>query len=166
MLSNKQLKGPSGKYVSVSEKIRKLEENIFFESKLKNPKVESNEEVSDFECYDKPEGKPVHVDVDEITRFNQRYPILAILPNRSEENNNSETRGGKVRQGVGLVIQAYAGLSEHLNHWSGRVPYHFFDLNITYNLYAGPTWKRPLRPQPRPMTTEKIHSDYDPMENK
>ena len=96
MSSNKHpLRGPDGKYVSVSEKLRKLEENIYSESKLKVPKVESNEKISDFECYDKPEGKPVHVDVDENTRFSQRDPTLAILPNRSEEEITT------VRQGVG-----------------------------------------------------------------
>ena len=56
--------------------------------------MDSDEEVSDFDCYDRSEGKPVHVDVDkDITEGNK--PTLELLPNRSEEeetNSNRETR--------------------------------------------------------------------------
>ena len=49
---------------------------------------------SDFGCYDRSEGKPVHVDVDkEMAESNE--PTLVLLPNKWEENkinNNSETR--------------------------------------------------------------------------
>ena len=59
------------------------------------PKVKSVEEDSDFEWYNKSDGKPVHVDIDK--KITERIiPTVALLPNRSEEdkkNNNCETRG-------------------------------------------------------------------------
>ena len=71
-----------------------MEEGIISESRPKVRKAASDEENSDFKCYDRSEGKPVHVDVDkEMAESNK--PTLALLPNRSEEdefNNNGETR--------------------------------------------------------------------------
>ena len=65
------------------------------EAKSKVQKSESDEEDSGFECYNKSDGKLVHVDVDnEIT---ERDTTLALLPNRSVEeeiNNYSEARVG------------------------------------------------------------------------
>ena len=85
-----QLRGPSGKYVSASQKTRKMTEGILSESKPKIEKVESDEEHSDSECYDKSNGKPVHADIDKkVTE--EKKPT----PNRSEEyesNKNSETK--------------------------------------------------------------------------
>ena len=51
-----QLRGPGGKYVSVSEEARKVEEGIISEWKSKVRKVELDYRDSDFECYDKSEG--------------------------------------------------------------------------------------------------------------
>ena len=48
-----QLRDPIGKYVSASEKTRKMEEVIISESEPKVQKVESDKEDSDCECYDK-----------------------------------------------------------------------------------------------------------------
>ena len=71
-----------------------MEKGIISESRPKVRKVDSDEEDSDFENYDRSEGKPVHVDIDkEITEGNK--PTLALLPKRSENdeiNNNGETR--------------------------------------------------------------------------
>ena len=113
-----QLRGPGGKYVSASEKARKVEEGNISESKAKVQK-ESDERDNDFECYDKSDGKPVHVDVNkEVTEGN---PTHALLPNRSEEdkiNNNGETRGGNGNISVRRSNRIYK-LPERL----GSVPY-------------------------------------------
>ena len=64
-------------------------------SKPKVRKVESDEDDSDFECYNKSDGKPVHVDIDKVVT--EGGPALALLPNKSEEderNMNVETIGG------------------------------------------------------------------------
>ena len=56
--------------------------------------VASDDNDSDFECYDRSEGKSVYVYIDnETAEINK--PTLALLPNRSEEdksNNNGETQ--------------------------------------------------------------------------
>ena len=69
-----------------------MEEGIISESRPKVRKVASDDNGIDFECYDRSEGKTVHVDVDkEIDESNN--PTLALLPNTSEEdkiNNNGE----------------------------------------------------------------------------
>ena len=57
--------------------------------------VECDEDKSDFECYNRSDGKPVHVDIDK--EVPEEWPALALLPNKSEEeeiNNNGETIGG------------------------------------------------------------------------
>ena len=67
-LNKHHLRGPGGKNVSASEEARKLGEGIIPESQPKVWKVEPDEEDCDFECDDKSDGKPVHVEVDkEIT---------------------------------------------------------------------------------------------------
>ena len=158
-----QLRVPCGKNVSASEEARKPEEGFLSKSKPKVPKVESDEEDSNFECYDKSECKPVHVDVDkEIARSSHKDPTLALILNSSEEgelNNNGET-------GLGMIILAYALLSEHLTHRNGWVVYHTSEPNVMYNLFAGPTRREPPIPKPRLMTMEEIDLDYDPMEDK
>ena len=56
-------------------------------------RVDSDKKNSDFECYDGSEQKSVHVDVDKENTGGTK-PILALLPNRSEEdeiNKNGET---------------------------------------------------------------------------
>ena len=87
-------RGPRKKYASASQRTRLMQEVLICDSKPKVRKVDSDEEDSDFECYDRSEGKPVNVDVDrEITEGSKA--TLALLPNRSEEdekNNNGETR--------------------------------------------------------------------------
>ena len=73
---------------------------MFSESQPKARKVASEDEDSDFECFDRSEGKPVDVDVDkEMAESNK--PTSALLLNISEKdkiNNNDETRGrnGKI----------------------------------------------------------------------
>ena len=75
-----QLRGPSGKYVSASEKARKVEEGLTSETKPKVLKIESDKEDSDLECYKISYGNPVHVDIDEeVTEGNNQ--TLARLPN-------------------------------------------------------------------------------------
>ena len=89
------MRASSEKYESDSEKAQKLEEVTISASKPNVWKVESDEDDSNFECYNKFGGKPVHVDIDkEVT---EGEPALALLPNKSEKeemNNNSETMGG------------------------------------------------------------------------
>ena len=73
-----------------------MEEWIVSESKPKIRKLDSDENDVEFECYDRSEGKPVHVDiVKKITEGNK--PTLSLILNRSEEeesNNKNETRDG------------------------------------------------------------------------
>ena len=81
--------------MSTSETARKIEEGLFCESKLKPREVDLDEEDSDFECYDKSDDKPVHVDVDK--EVNERDPTNTLVPNGSEEDEmdkNVETRCG------------------------------------------------------------------------
>ena len=69
-----------------------MEEVIISGSKLRVRKVESDEEKSDFECYDKSDKKPVDVDVEKELAVQK--PILSLLRNRWEEdeiNSNGET---------------------------------------------------------------------------
>ena len=75
-----------------------MEEGIFSESRSKVRKVASDDDDdddddSDFECYDRSEGKPVHVDVDKEMAESNKL-TLALLRNRSEKDefNNGETR--------------------------------------------------------------------------
>ena len=64
-----KLKGPGRKYVSASEKSRLVGERFISESKPNVQKMDSDEEDSDFECYDRSEGKAVLVDIDkELTK--------------------------------------------------------------------------------------------------
>ena len=80
--------------MSALEKAQKVEEGTISASKLKVRMVESDEDDSDLECYNKSDGRLVHVDIDkEVT---EREPALALVPNKSEEenNNNGETIGG------------------------------------------------------------------------
>ena len=91
-LKKHTLRGPGGKYMSASEKAKKTEEErTISASKPKFRKVES-EDQSDIECYSKSDGKPVHVDIDK--KVTEGGPTVALLPNKSEINNNGETIGG------------------------------------------------------------------------
>ena len=105
--SNKQpLRGSSGKYVSASEKARKQQKGIIAESKPINRKVESDDEDSDFECYD----KSVNVNVDkEVTGSSGKEPTLVLLPNKSEEkvNKNVETRVGNDSRDGNTSLQRF-----------------------------------------------------------
>ena len=79
-----------------------MEEGIISESKLKVRRVESDEEHSDSECYDKSEGKPVHVDIDKETTQGNKS-TLSLLPNRSEEDEINKTDEIKDEDGnIGL----------------------------------------------------------------
>ena len=93
-----ELRRTGGESVSASESARIMEEGIFPESEQKFRKVESDEVDSEFECYGNSEKKPVHLNIEnKITERNKS--ILALLPNRSEEdkfNANGETRDGTV----------------------------------------------------------------------
>ena len=97
-----------------------IEERIISESKPKARKVESDKEDSDFDCYDKCEGEPVHVDIDKETTEGNKS-TLALLPNRSEENeinNNGETRHGDGNISLRRSNRIYKPLK-----WLGSVPY-------------------------------------------
>ena len=74
--------GPSGKYVSASEKARKQDEVVISESKWEVPKVDSDED-SDFECCSKSNRKPFYMDVYKLPETFGN-PTLALLPNISE----------------------------------------------------------------------------------
>ena len=140
-------------YVSALERTQLMEEGIISQAQAKVRKVEPDEEDRDFECYDRSERKPVHIDK-EITERNK--PTLALLPNRSEEyaiNKNGETRDR-------AVILTYADQTEYLNHRNAWVMY---QRKITLNIFTGPTRKE--APKLRLKTTEEIESDYDPNEN-
>ena len=73
-----------------------MEKGIISRSKPKVRKVESDEEDSVCECYDRSDGKPIPVDIDkEATEGNK--PTLALVPKTSEEdeiNKNGETVDG------------------------------------------------------------------------
>ena len=75
-----KLKEPGRKHVSASETARLKEEAIFYKSKSNVRKLESDEEESDFECYDKSDGKPVYVGDDKEIAINK--PTLALIQNR------------------------------------------------------------------------------------
>ena len=97
-----------------------MEEGIISESKPKVRKVESDEEDSHFECFDKCEGEPVHVDIDKETTEGNKS-TLALLPNRSEENqinNNGETRDGD-----GNISSRRSNRIHKPLEWLGSVPY-------------------------------------------
>ena len=69
--------------MSASEKVKKVEEEkTISASKPKVRKVEGNEDQCDFECYNRSDSKPVHVDIDK--EATERL-ALALLPNKSEE---------------------------------------------------------------------------------
>ena len=62
-------RGPGGNNMRSSEKARKAEEEeIISKSKAKVRKVESDEDDSGFECYNRPDSKLVHVDIDKSHR--------------------------------------------------------------------------------------------------
>ena len=85
--------GGGGEHAGASERTRLTEEAILFESRPKVRKVVLDD-VSDFECYNRSERKPVHVDFDKEMAESYK-PTLALLPNRSEEdeiNHNGETQ--------------------------------------------------------------------------
>ena len=89
------LRGPGRKHVSASERTRLMEEGIFSKSRPKVRKIASDDEDGDFKFYDRSEAKqPAHVEIEkEVAESNK--PTLALLPNRSEEdeiNNNGEAR--------------------------------------------------------------------------
>ena len=95
-----KIRGPGVKYVSASERARLVEEGILSGSKSKVRKIELDEKGSDFECCDKSNGTPVHVNIDKELAVDK--PTLVLLPNRSEEdkfNNSSVTEDwdGNVR---------------------------------------------------------------------
>ena len=72
-----------------------MEEGTISASEPKVRKVESDKEDSDFECYNKSDGKPVHVDIDK--EATEAEPALTLLPNRPQDeelNNNVEIMGG------------------------------------------------------------------------
>ena len=60
-----------------------MEGRIISAAKLKVRKVESDEEASDFDCYDKSDGKLVDVDIDkEVTEGD---PTVALIQKRSAQ---------------------------------------------------------------------------------
>ena len=159
---NHKLRGLGGEYMSASGKTKKTEEEgTISASKPKVRKVESIEDNSDFECYKKSDGKPIHVDIDK--EVIEGGPALALLRNNSEEkeiNVNCETRGR------GTVILADAFLTEHLNPLTNWVVYHFCGTKTYCFILTGPNQKE--QPKPRLMTMEEMDSDedHDPINDK
>ena len=82
--------------MSASEKAKKPEEEgAISASKPKTRKVELDEDDREFECYNKSDGEPVHVDIDK--KVTDGGPPLALLLKKLEEeeiNYNSETTDG------------------------------------------------------------------------
>ena len=107
MFPNKHnLWGPGGTYVSASETTRLREEGIISESRPTVRKVVSDDEDSDFECYDRSQGKPLHVDVDkEMAESNK--PTLALLPSRSEKDEINNNGGTQDRDGNSNLRRSY-----------------------------------------------------------
>ena len=73
LIEKHTLRRPGGKYMSASEKAKIAEKDeTISASKLKSWKLESDEDDSDFECYNKSDVKPVHVEIDkEVTKGEQ-----------------------------------------------------------------------------------------------
>ena len=91
------LSGPGRKNLNVSEKAQKNEERTISASKSKIRKVESNENESDFDCYNKKQQEARTCRHRQRSHFTERRPALALPPNKLEEqeiNNNGETKGG------------------------------------------------------------------------
>ena len=84
--------------MNIPEKTKKAEEEgTMSASKPKVRRVESDEDDSHFECYNKSDTKPVQVENDK--EFTEESPALALAPNKCEErylhiHNNVETIGG------------------------------------------------------------------------
>ena len=87
--------------------------NLRVQIKGRVRKVESDEDDSDSESYKKPDGKPVHVDVDK--KVTDGGPALALL--RNKKKNKILMLG----QWAGTVIFVYACLTEDLNQWTDRL---------------------------------------------
>ena len=89
--------------MSASKKTRKVEERRFSESKPEVRKLESDEEGSDFECFDKSDGNLLNVDID--NEVAERYkPLPALLPSRSEEDeNNNKNRSRTATLSVNMA---------------------------------------------------------------
>ena len=67
---------------------------------------------SDFECNEKSDGEPVHVDIDKIVTEGN-FRTLALLPNKSEKgkvNNKGASRGGD------------CNISVHRSNWIFKPP--------------------------------------------
>ena len=116
-----RLREPRGKYVRVSEKTRKMGERTISKSKPKVRNVDSNEEDSDFECYDKSDGKPPHVHIDkDVTEGTKR--TLPLLLNRSEEDEINNI--GETRDGGGNISLRRSNRIIKLHQQLGSVPYY------------------------------------------
>ena len=129
MSTNKHhLRRLSRKYVHASEKARKQQESIIFESKQKVQKVELDDEDSDLviSYSDKSNGKPVIVDIDEyVLGSSGKEPTLALLPIKSkakESKNNGETWVGRnSREGDTSVRRSNRKFKPL--EWLGSIPY-------------------------------------------
>ena len=111
-----------------------MEGGIICKFKLNVRKVDSDEEDSNFECYDRSEKKPVHANFDkELTEGNK--PTLAMLPKKSEEDeiiNSGETRD---RDG-NMNLRRSNWLFEPLERL-GKAPYF-----QNWNMFTGPIRKK------------------------
>ena len=70
-----------------------------------------DDDDSHFECYDRFQGKSVHIDVDKMAEISK--PTIVLLPNRSEEdkiNSNGETQD---REGDTFCVDQI----EYINQW-------------------------------------------------
>ena len=89
------MRGKSKKCVSALEEAQKIEEGTISAAEPRVRKVKSDKEDSDFECYSKSDGKPLHGDIDK--EATEAVPALTLLPNRPEGeeiNINVEIMGG------------------------------------------------------------------------
>ena len=115
-----------------TEKARK-QEGIISESKSKVRKVESDDDDSNFEGYNKSDGKLVQVDVDrKITECSGKDPTLTLLQNKSEEEEINNTGETGLVMIFGMVILVFGNRIENLNHRCGWVVYHISESKITY----------------------------------
>ena len=104
---------------------KKRDEKTISKFKLKVWKVELEEEKSNFECYNKWDGKPVHVDVDRnFTGSSGKDPALALLSNKLKEDETNKEGQVGVGMMVGIVRVVSGDLIESLHHRSGWVVYH------------------------------------------
>ena len=94
-------------------------------SKPKVQKVGLQFESSDFECYDKSDGKPVHANADrKITGKSGEDSTLSLLPPRSEKTRSTIMVSWGLEVIIGIVARVFGDLRNfRLLERFGSVPY-------------------------------------------